>query len=164
MRNPDERSREQELTRRALLRQGGRLGAATAALGSGALWRGAGAVIARLHRAGVDHADLNAHNILLDTRGAFSVIDFDRGRLRAQGAWTSRNLQRLRRSLRKISAELPPDRYSDRTWDWFMAGYRTVAGPAGQPDTLQLQYTQLVQLDFNGLRWPHVTVATLHKQ
>lgn len=27
----------------------------------------------------------------------------------------------------------------------------------------QLQYTQLVQLDFNGLRWPHVTVATLKK-
>lgn len=40
----------------------------------------------------------------------------------------------------------------------------TVAGSQGQPDTLQLQYTQLVQLDFNGLRWPHVTVATLHKQ
>jgi hypothetical protein len=30
--------------------------------------------------------------------------------------------------------------------------------------SLQLQYTQLVQLDFNGLRWPHVTVATLRKQ
>jgi hypothetical protein len=29
---------------------------------------------------------------------------------------------------------------------------------------LQLQYTQLVQLDFNTLRWPHVTVATLVKQ
>lgn len=40
----------------------------------------------------------------------------------------------------------------------------TVAGAHGEPDTLQLQYTQLVQLDFNGLRWPHVTVATLHKQ
>jgi hypothetical protein len=38
----------------------------------------------------------------------------------------------------------------------------TVAGE-GRPDKLQLQYTQLVQLDFNGLRWPHVTVATLHK-
>jgi hypothetical protein len=37
-------------------------------------------------------------------------------------------------------------------------------GPGGQPDILQLQYTQLVQLDFNGLRWPHVTVATLRKQ
>ncbi|HEY4915511.1 MAG TPA: heme-binding protein [Solirubrobacteraceae bacterium] len=34
---------------------------------------------------------------------------------------------------------------------------------AGKPDKLQLQYTQLVQLDFNGLRWPHVSVATLHK-
>ena len=40
----------------------------------------------------------------------------------------------------------------------------TIAGTGGQPDRLQLQYTQLVQLDFNGLRWPHVTVATLHKQ
>jgi hypothetical protein len=39
----------------------------------------------------------------------------------------------------------------------------TVEEP-GQPDKLQLQYTQLVQLDFNELRWPHVTVATLHKQ
>ncbi len=36
----------------------------------------------------------------------------------------------------------------------------TVAGQS----KLQLQYTQLVELDFNGLRWPHVTVATLHKQ
>ncbi|HEU0317533.1 MAG TPA: heme-binding protein [Solirubrobacteraceae bacterium] len=34
---------------------------------------------------------------------------------------------------------------------------------ASGPDKLQLQYTQLVQLDFNGLRWPHVTVATLQK-
>jgi hypothetical protein len=40
----------------------------------------------------------------------------------------------------------------------------TVAGENGQPDYLQLQYTQLVQLDFHGLRWPHVTVATLTKQ
>jgi hypothetical protein len=40
----------------------------------------------------------------------------------------------------------------------------TVAGGPGHPDFLQLQYTQLVQLDFNGLRWPHVTVGTLRKQ
>jgi hypothetical protein len=40
----------------------------------------------------------------------------------------------------------------------------TVAGTGGHPDTLQLQYTQLVQLNFNGLTWPHVTVATLKKQ
>jgi hypothetical protein len=29
---------------------------------------------------------------------------------------------------------------------------------------LQLQYTQTVMLDFNGLRWPHVSVATLRKK
>lgn len=40
----------------------------------------------------------------------------------------------------------------------------TVKGPPGQPDFLQLQYTQTVLLDFAGLSWPHVTVATLRKQ
>ena len=30
-------------------------------------------------------------------------------------------------------------------------------------DLLQLQYTQTVLLNFKGLSWPHVTVATLHK-
>lgn len=39
-----------------------------------------------------------------------------------------------------------------------------VRGPGGELSHLQLQYTQLVQLDFNGLRWPHVSVATLRKQ
>ena len=86
-------------------------------------WRALGAAVAQLHRAGVDHADLNAHNLLLDTRGAVTVIDFDRGRMRAPGAWTARNLRRLRRSLAKLSRELPADRYSERTWQWFVAGY-----------------------------------------
>jgi hypothetical protein len=36
----------------------------------------------------------------------------------------------------------------------------TVQNPTG-PDVLQLQYSQTVMLDFNGLRWPHVTVSTL---
>jgi 3-deoxy-D-manno-octulosonic acid kinase len=91
---------------------------------SEALWQAAGAAVAALHRAGVDHADLNAHNILLDGAGSVSVIDFDRARLRTQGAWTERNLQRLRRSLEKISRESKSDGYSAATWAWFMAGYR----------------------------------------
>jgi 3-deoxy-D-manno-octulosonic acid kinase len=57
-----------------------------------------------------------------------SVIDFDRGRLRAQGAWRARNLRRLRRSLAKISRNLPSDRYSDETWEWLTAGYEAAAG------------------------------------
>jgi 3-deoxy-D-manno-octulosonic acid kinase len=91
---------------------------------SESIWRAAGAAVAELHRVGVDHADLNAHNLLLDTQGAVSVIDFDRGRLRAPGAWASRNLQRLRRSLAKVSRGLPADRYSAEVWECFLAGYR----------------------------------------
>ncbi len=90
---------------------------------SEATWRAVGAAVAELHRAGVDHADLNAHNLLLDAQGAVSVIDFDRGRLRAPGAWTSRNLRRLRRSLAKVSRGLPADRYSTEVWQWLRAGY-----------------------------------------
>jgi hypothetical protein len=33
----------------------------------------------------------------------------------------------------------------------------------GTPNFLQLQYTQTVMLNFNGLSWPHVTVGTLRK-
>jgi len=86
-------------------------------------WRGVGAAIARLHRAGADHADLNAHNILIDAHGAVSVLDFDRGRLRSPGPWTSRNLGRLHRSLAKISRQWPPERFSAQSWEWLMAGY-----------------------------------------
>jgi len=100
----------------------------SAALEAGALaapvWRAVGAAVARLHRHGVDHADLNAHNILLDTSGAVSVIDFDRGKLRTPGAWTSRNLARLEHSLRKIAAALPPDRFTPASWAELLAGYQ----------------------------------------
>lgn len=48
---------------------------------------------------GVHHADLNAHNILLADDGAVYVLDFDRGRIRARGAWENNVLARLHRSL-----------------------------------------------------------------
>ena len=89
------------------------------------LWHAVGASVARLHRAGVDHADLNAHNILLDSKGMVSVIDFDRGRERAPGAWRTRNLRRLQRSLAKIALGLPPGRYSAQSWERLLAGYET---------------------------------------
>ena len=38
-----------------------------------------------------------------------------------------------------------------------------VAAGAHGPAFLQLQYTQTVLLNFNGLSWPHVSVATLRK-
>jgi hypothetical protein len=38
-----------------------------------------------------------------------------------------------------------------------------IAADGDTPAFQQLQYTQTVMLDFNGLHWPHVTVATLRK-
>jgi 3-deoxy-D-manno-octulosonic acid kinase len=92
----------------------------------GAAWREVGAAIARLHAAGADHADLNAHNILLSGdagAGGISLIDFDRGRLRTPGTWTRRNLSRLHRSLRKVARGLPPDRFSGAAWSRLLDGY-----------------------------------------
>lgn len=63
-----------------------------------------GSTVAAFHRAGIWHADLNAHNVLLSPQQV-SLIDFDRGQRRPpQPAWMQQNLQRLRRSLLKLGA------------------------------------------------------------
>jgi 3-deoxy-D-manno-octulosonic acid kinase len=66
-------------------------------------WREAGRCIRRFHDAGVQHADLNANNIMLDEGGNAWLLDFDRGRLRKSGRWRERSLKRLGRSLEKLS-------------------------------------------------------------
>jgi 3-deoxy-D-manno-octulosonic acid kinase len=98
----------------------------TAALGED-IWRKIASVVAQLHRHGADHADLNAHNILLDDKDEVSVVDFDRGRLRTAGSWQQHNLQRLHRSLLKVSTGLPPERFSPLQWSWFLAAYRSAS-------------------------------------
>lgn len=76
--------------------------AALAASGE-APWGEAGQLVARFHRGGLDHADLNAHNLLFDAMGQGWMIDFDRSRLRIPAtAWREANLLRLQRSLRKL--------------------------------------------------------------
>lgn len=65
-------------------------------------WEAAGRLVAKFHRAGLDHADLNAHNILFDDEGRGWMIDFDRSQLRIPATgWRLANLARLERSLRK---------------------------------------------------------------
>ncbi|MGY0504046.1 3-deoxy-D-manno-octulosonic acid kinase [Luteimonas sp. e5] len=80
---------------------------ADALLADAAPWRQSGELIARFHRHGLWHADLNAHNLLFDGQGKGWMIDFDRSRLRAEGdgRWRRANLARLRRSLDKVAGE-----------------------------------------------------------
>ena len=87
-----------------------------------ATWRAVGACVGRLHARGVQHADLNAHNLLLGDGGEVYVLDFDRGRVRARGAWERQVLARLERSLAKVTAALPPGRFDAAAWTALLAG------------------------------------------
>ncbi len=82
----------------------------TQALLTNDIWKHVGALIARMHAAGVFHADLNAHNIMLDGP-SLSLIDFDRAQHRALPAgdpasgWCLANIERLQRSVRKLAGD-----------------------------------------------------------
>jgi 3-deoxy-D-manno-octulosonic acid kinase len=89
-----------------------------------ATWRAVGACVGRLHAHGVHHADLNAHNLLLDDDGKVYVLDFDRGRIRPRGAWERDVLERLQRSLRKVTAGLPPGRFDSAAWHALLQGLK----------------------------------------
>jgi 3-deoxy-D-manno-octulosonic acid kinase len=87
-----------------------------------ATWHAIGRCIAQLHARGVQHADLNAHNLLLGDHGAVYVLDFDRGRIRRRGSWERVVLARLRRSLEKVTAGYPPGRFGHEQWRGLLSG------------------------------------------
>ncbi|MCG8434206.1 MAG: 3-deoxy-D-manno-octulosonic acid kinase [Gammaproteobacteria bacterium] len=69
---------------------------------NGEVWAAVGVAAARLHRAGVWHADLNAHNILVDDNKAY-LLDFDRAQIKVPAErWRKNNITRLQRSLAKL--------------------------------------------------------------
>ena len=91
-------------------------------------WVRIGETLRRFHHAGIDHADLNAHNILLNEKGEVYLIDFDKGRRRVgEDAWKSRNLSRLNRSLMKVAGEGSHATFSDADWKVLIEGYRLKA-------------------------------------
>jgi 3-deoxy-D-manno-octulosonic acid kinase len=100
-------------------------------LASGALplssWIAIGRCLRRFHRDGVCHADLNAHNVLLNDAQQVWLVDFDRGSLRRPGLWCDGNLVRLRRSIEKITDALPPERFSEADWASLLSGYFVAA-------------------------------------
>ncbi len=89
---------------------------------AGALAMAVGAAVRRLHDEGVWHADLNAHNVLIDSADHVWIIDFDRARLRRQGAWAAENLTRLRRSIDKVCSSAGTE-FSPTAWATLKAGY-----------------------------------------
>lgn len=95
------------------------------AAGGAVDWRAVGGVIRAFHDLGACHADLNAHNIVLDAVGGIWLLDFDRGRIRPPGPWQCKNLDRLNRSLRKIAADGVGRDFDDASWTELLAGYAT---------------------------------------
>jgi 3-deoxy-D-manno-octulosonic acid kinase len=101
-----------------------------------ALARRVGATIARFHAFGACHADLNAHNILIDERGGVSLIDFDRGRLRKPAlGWQQGNLARLRRSLKKLGAQKRIAGFDVAFWHPLLAAYHDALA-SGSSETI----------------------------
>lgn len=96
------------------------------------LFAAVGRCIARFHRAGVHHADLNAHNVLIDTRGEVFLIDFDRGEIRSPGWWQDANLVRLRRSILKVCDALPAVRFDETLWTALYLAYRETRDAAAE--------------------------------
>jgi 3-deoxy-D-manno-octulosonic acid kinase len=96
-------------------------------------WAEIGRVIRRFHDAGVWHADLNAHNVLLDANGAVTLIDFDRARFRSPARhWREANLARLLRSLNKLKRLSPKSNFCARDFELLRQGYNSVTS-APQP-------------------------------
>lgn len=106
-----------------------------------ATWAAIGRTIRDFHDWGLDHGDLNAHNILL--RGADDVflIDFDKARLRrhagprrdpnllepthrpSPGLWADANLARLRRSLDALEDGRAVRRFDDTQWQCLLTAW-----------------------------------------
>ena len=89
-------------------------------------WASIGETIARFHRAGAFHADLNVDNVLMDTQGRIWLIDFDRGALRQSARrWQQANLARLQRSLRKRVAAAAGRAPISDGWREMLSAYDT---------------------------------------
>ncbi|MDX1480783.1 MAG: 3-deoxy-D-manno-octulosonic acid kinase [Woeseiaceae bacterium] len=87
------------------------------------LWQRIGAGLWSFHEAGVNHADLNAHNVQIDDSGRMWLLDFDKARIMAPGPWKQRNLARLHRSLKKIRSQDSRVAYREADWQSLLDGY-----------------------------------------
>ncbi len=90
---------------------------------SASKWQSIGSCIRKFHNADIYHADLNAHNLLLDDKGRVYIIDFDKGRIDMGSSWHSKNLQRLHHSLDKLSRQTRSFNFTEDNWGELEQGY-----------------------------------------
>lgn len=90
------------------------------------LWRRIGAMLGSFHGRGVDHPDMTAHNILVDSEQRTFLVDFDNAVIRSRGNWQKRGIARFQRSLRKVAMETGGS-FSSAEWQAVIAGYESVA-------------------------------------
>ncbi|MDK9737759.1 3-deoxy-D-manno-octulosonic acid kinase [Vibrio sp. D404a] len=76
-----------------------------------------GAEIRKMHKAQVNHTDLNIHNILIDDEGKVWIIDFDKCNQKSGDEWKQGNLERLKRSFIKEVAKRNIH-WSENDWDY----------------------------------------------
>jgi len=93
------------------------------AIPASSLWLAIGANIRKLHNHGIYHSDLNCRNILIDTSARVWFIDFDKCEKRMPGAWEQATLERLKRSLRKLTNEDENVQWPEEGWTDLLAGY-----------------------------------------
>jgi 3-deoxy-D-manno-octulosonic acid kinase len=86
------------------------------------LWSRIGTMLAGFHRAGCDHPDLTAHNVLVNPARQPFLVDFDNARFRPAGDWSRAGIERFKRSLRKVSLETGTE-FDETAWQTVVAAY-----------------------------------------
>ena len=89
-------------------------------------WFATGVAVARMHRAGVYHHDLNVRNVMIDSREEIWIIDFDRCDFRAGDKWKTRNVARFLRSLVKEKNKHAGFHWQQSDWNAFLEGLQSV--------------------------------------
>ncbi|XAW90701.1 3-deoxy-D-manno-octulosonic acid kinase [Vibrio sp. CDRSL-10 TSBA] len=87
------------------------------------MYQAIGRMIRAMHNAGVNHTDLNIHNILLDNAGKVWLIDFDKCARQTGESWKEANLNRLLRSFHK-EVNKRAIHWSEIDFEALQAGYQ----------------------------------------
>ncbi len=88
-------------------------------------WRAIAMAIYQVHQAGLVHSDLNTHNILIDKNWQTTIIDLDKSLVVPDLNLSSQHresMQRLRRSMEKVSRRTPEQQLND--WAELIYAYR----------------------------------------